>query len=98
MKNSNKEFVSQDGTPWLVVVQSPGASNAMVLFRHPDPASSSNDRYAWYQWKGAEAAAVRTRLKPQDVLARLTDADLKMLFRRSMPVQSTQPRITLLNR
>jgi hypothetical protein len=31
-----KTYTAPDGTTWKVMVQAPGSSNAMILFRHPD--------------------------------------------------------------
>lgn len=84
-------FRSTDGTDWAVDVKSPSNSNAMVVFRHGDGRTSSRDRYAWYQWHGSEARNVTARLDPDEVLERLSEADLIRLFRRSMPVTTQQP-------
>ena len=83
-----KSFRSPSGVHWGVDVRSPGASNAMVLFLHPDGHSSRKNRYAWYLEQGASARSVTTRLTPSTVLAALTDAELARLFRRSMPVDA----------
>jgi hypothetical protein len=83
-----KTFRSADGTTWGVKVQSPGASNAMVVFMHPDGTSSRRDRYAWYLWHGPEARSVTGRLSPKEVLERLTDRDVALLFRRSSSIDS----------
>jgi hypothetical protein len=86
-----KTFASPDGVLWKVVVQSPGSSNAMVVFRHPDGTSSRKDRYNWYISKGPEARSVTSRLSPQKVLDSLDDAALSQLFRRSMRVSRPDP-------
>ena len=83
-----RSFTGPDGTNWKVEIQSPGSSNAMVLFRNPDGRSSSLDRYAWYITRGAEAHDVTARLNRQSVLDSLGDADLQRLFRRSMAVST----------
>jgi hypothetical protein len=83
-----RSITAPDGTPWGVQVQSPGASNAMVVFRHPNGRTARLDRYAWYIWHGAEAHDVRARLDPKTVLDAVSDGDLLRLFRRSMPVAS----------
>jgi hypothetical protein len=88
MADRMKEFVSPDGTHWAVEVRAPGASNAMVIFHHPDTRTSGLNRYAWYLWGGPEARDVTARLRPADVLARLDDRQIARLFRRSMPVSS----------
>ncbi len=81
-----KTFKSPDGTTWTVNVQSPGSSNAVVYFRHPDGASSRLDRYNWFISQGPEARSVTSRLEPERVLEKLDDATIAALFRRSMPV------------
>ena len=87
-----RSFTGPDGTNWKVEIQSPGSSNAMVRFRHPDGRTTRLDRYAWYITRGAEAHDVTARLNRQGVLDSLGDADLQRLFRRSMPV-STDRRV-----
>ena len=86
-----KTFTSPDGVLWKVVVQNPGSSNAMVVFRHPDGESSRKDRYNWYISKGPEARSVTARLSPQKVLDSLDDTSLSLLFRRSMRVSRPDP-------
>lgn len=83
-----RSFTGPDGTNWKVDIQSPGSSNAMVLFRHPDSRSARLDRYAWYITSGAEAHDVTARLDKRSVLESLGDADVQRLFRRSMPVST----------
>ena len=83
-----RTFTGPDGTPWAVSVQSPGASNAMVLFRHPDGRTGGLDRYAWYINRGPEASDVTARVDPRSVLESLVDRDIHRLFRRSMPVST----------
>lgn len=79
-------FRSSNGVLWGVDVVLPGSSNAMVLFRHPNRASSRLDRYAWFISHGPEARSVTSRLSPQKVLDSLNDVDVARLFRRSMAV------------
>ena len=86
-----RAFNGPDGTTWGVEVRNPGASNAVVVFRHLDGDSTRLDRYAWYITGGAESQNVTGRLNPGAVLDSLADADIQRLFRRSMPV-STNPR------
>jgi hypothetical protein len=86
-----KTYTSPDGTTWSVVVQSPGSSNAMVLFRHPDGTSSRLDRYNWYISQGPESRSVTSRLDPEKVLGHLNATEIAALFRRSMPVSSPDP-------
>ena len=81
-----KEFTAPDGTKWKVDVSLPGSSNAMIVFRHPDGATSRNDRYNWVLSHGPEARSVTGRLAPAKVLASLGDTAIAALFRRSMPV------------
>ena len=86
-----KTFTSPDGVLWKVVVQNPGSSNAMVVFRHPDGESSRKDRYNWYISKGPEARSVTSRLSEKKVLDSLDDTTLSQLFRRSMRVSRPDP-------
>ena len=90
-----KDFHAPDGVHWRVEIASPGASNAMVLFHHPNGRSARRDRYAWYISTGPEARSVTARLSPAEVLEQLSDADIARLFRRSMPVQTERPAIEL---
>lgn len=83
-----RTFAGPDGTPWGVELILPGASNALVYFRHPDARSARLDRYGWYLHQGPEARNVTARLDPQQVLEKITDGELAGLFRRSMPVSS----------
>ena len=79
-------YRSADGTAWRVKVSNVGASNAIVLFQHPDGSSTRKDRYNWYLSKGPEAKSVTGRLDPKKVAQSLTAEDVELLFRRSMPV------------
>jgi len=81
-----RNFRSPDGTEWGVDVVLPGSSNAMVMFRHPDGATSRRDRYNWFISTGPEARSVTTRLSPKTVLAGLDPATIARLFSRSMAV------------
>ncbi len=83
-----KSLTSPDGTIWGVDIQSPGASNAMIMFRHPDGRTSRLDRYNWVITQGPESRSVTARLEPELVLEQLNDAAIKRLFARSMPVSS----------
>jgi hypothetical protein len=89
-KKQKRQFTSPDGTPWRVDVTSPGSSNAMVVFRHPNARTTELDRYAWFISRGAEATDVTARLNKGRVLESLADADLQRLFRRSMPVTTSR--------
>ena len=81
-----KHFTAPDGTTWGVLAQSPGASNAMILFRHPDGASSRRDRYNWMLNQGPEARSVTARVDADRMLDQLAPTELARLFSRSMPV------------
>lgn len=86
-----KIYQSPDGIRWGVDVQNPGSSNAIVIFRHPDGASSRKDRYNWFISKGPEARSVTSRLSTQKVMAALDEATLAQLYRRSMGVSRPDP-------
>jgi hypothetical protein len=79
-----RTFEAPDGTPWRVRMQSPGASNVMLIFSHPDGSTARRDRYAWYNITGPEARDVTGRVDPKAVLEGVTDEQLGLLFRRSM--------------
>ncbi|HUF26463.1 MAG TPA: hypothetical protein VMM18_05715 [Gemmatimonadaceae bacterium] len=81
-------FAAPDGFRYHVEVSNPGSSNAIVVFRHPDPDFAGRDRYAWFINRGPEARSVTSRLDPKRVLDELTDGDVAKLFRRSMPVSA----------
>ena len=51
-----KSLTAPDGTIWKVDIQSPGSSNAMIIFRHPDGRTSRLDRYNWVINQGAGIA------------------------------------------
>lgn len=87
-----KSHTAPDGTTWGVLVQAPGASNAMIVFRHPDGTTSRLDRYNWVINRGPEARSVTALLDPKRVLDQLEPAEIARLFARSMPV-STQSAI-----
>jgi hypothetical protein len=88
-----KTFRGPDGTTWRVVVQTPGSTNAMVVFVHPDPVNTRLNRYGWYLSNGAEARSVTSRLSTRDVLESLSERDLARLFRRSKPIDSGSPQL-----
>lgn len=88
-----REYVAPDGVHWQVEVRMPGASNAMLVFHHPGGRTSRLNRYAWYLWQGEEARNVTARLTAKQVLERVTDAELALLFRRSMPISTPVPRM-----
>lgn len=88
MADKSRELIGWDGTPWGVEVRMPTASNAMIVFRHPDGDSSGLNRYAWHQWRGPEARSVTSRVSTEAVMKVLSDDVLALLFRRSMPVSA----------
>ena len=81
-----RNFISPDGVVWGVDVDLAGSSNAMVLFRHPNGRSSRLDRYNWFLSNGPESRSVTSRLSPSKVLESLSDQDIALLYRRSMPI------------
>jgi hypothetical protein len=85
-KHETRSFRGADGTSWDVEVRMPTASNAMVVFRHPDADTSGLNRYAWHQWHGPEARSVTSRVSVDSVMKTLSDDVLSLLFRRSMPI------------
>ena len=82
---------SPDGIDWVVDVDLPGSSNAMVTFRHPDGASARLDRYNWYLSNGPEARSVTSHLSKAKVLESLDDQALARLYRRSMRISRPDP-------
>jgi hypothetical protein len=89
--SARRAFRAPDGTTWTVEVRAPGASNAMVVFLHPDP-TSRQDRYNWYLAQGPEADDTSSRLSSAAVLKMLDDRALLRLYRKSMAVDSHVPR------
>lgn len=81
-----RTFRSPDGTEWKVDLTLPGSSNIMVVFRHPDGATSGRDRYNWFISSGPEARSVTSRLDPDKMGHLLDEVSLARLFSRSMPV------------
>ena len=57
----------------------PGASNAMVVFHHPNGRTARLDRYAWTQLNRPESRDVTFRVDPDTVLASLSDRELTRL-------------------
>ena len=88
-------YRSTDGTVWRVKISNVGASNAIVLFQHPDGETTRKDRYNWYISKGPEAKSVTSRLDPKKVANALTGEDVELLFRRSMPVSRADQRLRI---
>ena len=84
MASKRRVYEAPDGTPWCVEVQNPGASNAQVVFLHPDPRRTREHRYAHHIVRGPESQDVTGRVDPRATLADLDDAALARYFRRSM--------------
>ena len=81
-----RAFTSPDGIHWGVEASAPGASNVMIVFRYPDADSARRNRYAWLNWEGPEARNVTARLDRKKIVETLSDEDLALLFRRSIPI------------
>jgi hypothetical protein len=88
MTASTRRYTGPDGTSWIVQVMLPGATNAMIVFEHPDGGTSRRDRYNWVNIAGPGARNVTSRADASAVLRELTDAQIALLFRRSMPISS----------
>ena len=86
-----KTYTAPDGTTWSVTVQTPGSSNAIIIFRHPDGRSSRLDRYNWIISRGPESRSVTARLDTDKVLEGLDAGTIMRLFQRSMPVSRKDP-------
>ena len=86
-----KTYTAPDGVTWNVTVQTPGASNAMIHFRHPDGRTSRLDRYNWIISRGPESRSVTARLDPEKILEGLDAGSIMRLFHRSMPVSRKDP-------
>jgi hypothetical protein len=86
-----KTWRSPDGIDWVVDVDLPGSSNAMVVFRHPNGTSARLDRYNWYLSNGPEARSVTSHLSKSKVLDSLDDHALARLYRRSMRISRPDP-------
>jgi hypothetical protein len=84
----SRHYTSPDGTDWTVEVMLPGATNAMIVFEHPDGATSRRDRYNWVNIAGPGARNVTSRADAAAVLQELTDVQIALLYRRSMPISA----------
>jgi hypothetical protein len=82
---------SPEGINWVIDVDLPGSSNAMVIFRHPGGANGRLDKYNWFISNGPESRSVTSRLAKQKVLDSLTDADLSRLYKRAMKISRPDP-------
>ena len=93
----SKTYRSADGIEWGVDAQLPGSSNIMVVFRHPDGASSRMDRYNWFISTGPEARSVTSRLTPSRIMELLDETTIARLFSRSMPISrpAIEPNLAL---
>ena len=88
MSASTRSYTSPDGVDWIVQVMLPGATNAMIVFEHPDGGSSRRDRYNWVNIAGPGARNVTSRADGEAVLPELSDAQIALLYRRSMPIST----------
>jgi len=88
MTVQTRSYTSPDGANWGVQVMLPGATNAMIVFEHPDGGTARRDRYNWVNIAGPGARNVTSRAEATEVLRALTDAQIALLFRRSMPISS----------
>src|SRR3954463_15360796 len=86
-----KSHIAPDGTTWLVSVESPGSSNAIIMFRHPDGRSSRLDRYNWIISHGPESRSVTSRLTPDKLLEQLDAAPIPRLSQPPRPVSRRDP-------
>jgi len=86
-------FRGPDGTNWGVEIQLPGSSNAMIVFHHPGGKTARLDRYSWDMWSGPESRSVTSRVPMEKIRQGLTQEKLDVLFRRSMPISATHPRL-----
>ncbi|MEO8561929.1 MAG: hypothetical protein ABI601_07640 [bacterium] len=91
MPKKTKAHTAPDGTTWKVSIDSPGSSNAMIVFRHPDGRTSRLDRYNWVISHGPESRSVTSRLSTDKILDQLDAGTITRLFQRSMPVSSKDP-------
>ena len=82
---------SPEGINWVIDVDLPGSSNAMVIFRHPGAANGRLDRYTWFISNGPEARSVTSRLSKDKIIEGLSDAELSRLYRRAMSISRPDP-------
>lgn len=85
---NTRTYTSPDGTSWTVEIVLPGATNAMIMFEHPDGATSRHDRYNWVNIAGPGARNVTSRAEAAAVMRELTEEQIALLFRRSMPIST----------
>lgn len=86
MARTRRVYVAPDGTPWRVEMKNPGASNAQLVFHHPDPTRTRENRYAHYLARGPESQNVTGLIDTDAALENLDDAAVARLFRRSMVI------------
>jgi hypothetical protein len=86
MARKRRVYVSPDGTPWRVDMNNPGASNAQVIFQHPDPSRTRENRYAHYLARGPESQNVTGLVDTRAALETLDESALARFFRRSMAI------------
>jgi len=77
---------SPEGINWVIDVDLPGSSNAMVIFRHPGRADGRLDKYNWFISNGPEARSVTSHLSKAKILEALGERELSTLYRRSMRI------------
>lgn len=82
---------SPDGINWVIDVDLPGSSNAMVIFRHPGGKNGRLDKYNWFISNGPEARSVTSRLTKSKVMESLTDAEIARLYKRAMNISRPDP-------
>ncbi len=82
---------SPDGINWVIDVDLPGSSNAMVIFRHPGAANGRLDKYAWFISNGPEARSVTSRLSKSKIIDSLRDDEIARLYRRAMQISRPDP-------
>ncbi len=85
-----KAFVAGDGTAWGVEVRMPTHSSALVIFRHPDGATSLKHRYAQLNVRTPAANDPRARLASDELVDALDTRSLARLFNRSAPVHTAR--------
>jgi hypothetical protein len=87
-----KPYVAGDGTAWGVEVRMPTHSSALVIFRHPDGATSRKHRYAQLNVRTASASDPRGSLGAKELVDALDTRSLARLFNRSAPVDTVRER------
>jgi hypothetical protein len=65
----------------------------MIVFHHPGGKTARLDRYSWDMWSGPESRSVTSRVPMEKIRQGLTQEKLSALFRRSMPISATHPRL-----